>query len=152
MAVKDQKKQYNQRVLSGLCAGCGSKDKRRRPKSGMRLCSVCLKRKLDYYHRNRDERDVYNRRYRDKLRTAAFEAYGGPACSCCGESHKEFLTVDHEHGDGAEHRKEIGRGSHQLLLWLKRNKYPPGFRILCMNCNFAMGMHGYCPHQKEKVQ
>ena len=35
-----------------------------------------------------------------------------------------------------------------LFQYLKRNNYPPGYRVLCMNCNFAMGHFGYCPHQK----
>lgn len=38
-----------------------------------------------------------------------------------------------------------------ITLWLKKNNYPPGFRVLCMNCNFSLGMRGYCPHQKEKA-
>lgn len=25
--------------------------------------------------------------------------------------------------------------------------YPAGFRLLCMNCNFAIGHFGSCPHQ-----
>ena len=145
-----QRKQYERRKLEGLCASCGGRSGRRKPAPGRRLCPVCLKRKLKHYYRNRESNDVYNRRYREKLRDAAFEAYGGYRCSCCGEKHKEFLTFDHTDGDGADHRREIGRGSHNLILWLKRNNYPPGFRVLCMNCNFSLGMHGYCPHRKTE--
>jgi hypothetical protein len=39
-------------------------------------------------------------------------------------------------------------GTH-LYLWLKQNNYPPGFRVLCMNCNFAIGHSGYCPHNAK---
>lgn len=150
MATKSaerQREQYARRIADGLCRGCGSRT--RKPKKGARLCSVCLKRKLAYYHRNRDARDAYNRKYKKKLREEVYAAYGGAICRCCGERHVEFLTIDHENGDGADHRREIGRATQQILLWLKRNDFPPGFRILCMNCNFALGMHGYCPHQKE---
>ena len=65
-------------------------------------------------------------------------------CECCNESNIEFLTVDHINGDGAQHRREIGGG--HLYHWLTKNKYPEGFRILCLNCNFSLGQYGYCPH------
>jgi hypothetical protein len=63
---------------------------------------------------------------------------------CCGESHYEFLTIDHVNGDGADHRRETN--NEDIYRWLERNNFPPGFRVLCMNCNFALGYHGYCPH------
>jgi hypothetical protein len=25
-----------------------------------------------------------------------------------------------------------------------------GYRVLCMNCNFALGHSGYCPHQRRR--
>jgi hypothetical protein len=36
-----------------------------------------------------------------------------------------------------------------LYLWLKRNNYPTGFRVLCHNCNLAIGFYGYCPHHRQ---
>lgn len=72
----------------------------------------------------------------------ALNAYGG-ICACCGEKNIEFLTIDHVMRDGAEHRKEIGNG---IMAWLKKNDYPSGFRILCWNCNKAIGLYGYCCH------
>jgi hypothetical protein len=75
----------------------------------------------------------------------AFDHYGGPQCACCGEGEYEFLTIDHINGDGAAHRRQMG-SRRDIYRWLKQNNYPPGFRVLCMNCNFALGYHGYCPH------
>jgi hypothetical protein len=112
---------------------------------------VCRNRKLDNYYANKQKRLDHNRKYGDKLRDAAFAAYGGPHCSCCGEHRVEFLTIDHVNGGGAEHRREIGKSTRQLHLWLKRNNYPEGFRILCVNCNFSIGIRGYCPHEKERA-
>lgn len=42
-------------------------------------------------------------------------------------------------------RKEIGRSS--TYFWIIRNKYPKGFRVLCHNCNQAIGSYGECPHK-----
>jgi hypothetical protein len=34
--------------------------------------------------------------------------------------------------------------------WLVEHNFPPRFRTLCMNCNFARGIHGYCPHEVDR--
>jgi hypothetical protein len=38
-----------------------------------------------------------------------------------------------------------------ISVWLVQHNFPTGFQILCMNCNFAKGKLGTCPHQ-EKFQ
>jgi len=139
------KRQYMRRIALGLCRGCGT----RKPVRGKTLCRHCLKTKLENYYKNKEHKLALQKRYRKGLRDAAFAAYGGAYCVCCGEAHEEFLTIDHTNGNGAEHRRHIGTATHTLLLWLKRNGYPPGFRVLCMNCNFSAGVRGYCPHEKE---
>ena len=63
-----------------------------------------------------------------------------------------FLTLDHINNDGAEHRREIhGRqtaAGYQTYRWLMRNGFPPGFQVLCANCNHGKRMNGgTCPHQ-----
>ena len=70
---------------------------------------------------------------------------GTPKCACCGESMLEFLSIDHIHGGGAAHRKEV-----KGMLWstLRKQGYPAGIRVLCHNCNQALGAYGYCPHQR----
>ena len=87
------------------------------------------------------------------LKTEAFIAYGGVVCSCCGDTHIEFLTLDHIGGDGAEHRKRIGniQGS-AFYAYLKKQGYPIGLRVLCFNCNLSLGFHGYCPHGNIKIE
>ena len=79
-----------------------------------------------------------------------FDAYGGYVCACCGEREPIFLTIDHIDGGGIKHRREIGT---DFYRWLRVNKFPPGFRVLCMNCNWATRFKKTCPHQKaqEKV-
>jgi len=79
------------------------------------------------------------------LRDEVIRAYGGWRCRCCGETIPEFLQIDHIDGKGAEHRKEVS--GTQLYQWLRRNNFPPGFQVLCANCNFAKGHYGKCPHE-----
>jgi hypothetical protein len=93
------------------------------------------------------------KRMKEKRKDIKYQAlviYGGnpPACDCCGETIVEFLTIDHINGGGGKHRKTIKGGPH-IGVWLKQNDYPLGFRVLCMNCNFSLGINGYCPHKKD---
>jgi hypothetical protein len=55
-----------------------------------------------------------------------------------------FLAIDHVDNSGAKHKKEIG-GAAYFYRWLRNNGYPPGFQVLCFNCNWAKS-HGGCPH------
>jgi hypothetical protein len=96
-------------------------------------------------------RDRAANAYNHRLRTAAYAAYGGPICACCGETEPKFLSIDHVNDDGADHRREIESkrtGSTKIYVWLKQNGYPPGFRVLCMNCNMGRWRNGgVCPHE-----
>lgn len=89
--------------------------------------------------------------YHDQRREV-FNAYGGMKCACCGETTEMFLTIDHINNDGASHRRAIsnspdnGKGAN-IYGWLKKNNYPPGFQVLCMNCNHGKARNGgICPH------
>lgn len=83
-----------------------------------------------------------------KERYDCMVAYSGisPKCACCKESTYEFLSIDHVDNDGAAHRKKL---KSSIYRWLRQNNYPDGFQILCMNCNWAKGKYGKCPHQYE---
>lgn len=155
---KHQTKVYADRKELGLCK-CGAIT---RP--GKRTCQICTDRNLAIYE-SRKERGVCNYcknpsggrtrceecsvRYKEKaakLRQEVFDVYGGAKCACCGETIDRFLTLDHMNNDGSEHRRTVGRTS--VLKWLKDNNYPPGYQVLCFNCN--MGKHlngGVCPHK-----
>lgn len=84
------------------------------------------------------------------LKLTTFDAYGGRFCRCCGENRVEFLSLDHIEGARATPRTASNRKANGLYSWLKGQGYPPGFRVLCMNCNFALGHAGYCPHERER--
>ena len=103
-----------------------------------------------YYRRNHDNEyrlklNQKDRETRKKLRMDIINHYGNK-CVCCGESHEEFLTMDHVNNNGAEHRREIGRTSSCTYRWIKKNNYPNSFQILCWNCNESKHHRGYCPH------
>lgn len=86
------------------------------------------------------------------LRDETFAAYGGACCACCGESQIQFLSLDHINGNGNKHRKETGNaGGHRFYRVLKKQGFPPGYQVLCMNCN--CGRHrngGICPHKQAE--
>jgi hypothetical protein len=94
----------------------------------------------------------YSKKYRLKIKTHVLIHYNGnpPRCACCGESHIEFLTIDHINGGGCQHRKRIGKlGGWVFYRWLINNNFPEGFQVLCANCNLGKGICGECPHKNE---
>lgn len=106
------------------------------------------------YHR---EKDRMRGRLKSKnaiirLRNECFNQYG-KECACCGINILQFLTIDHEEGSGNIQRKNLFgyniSGIH-MYRWLKKNNFPKGYRILCMNCNWATRYGTICPHQLER--
>lgn len=72
------------------------------------------------------------------------EALGGPVCSCCGESNQLFLTIDHVHNDGKEHRRNTRDVRAAMMDAIKR---PERYTVLCFNCNCGRARNGgICPH------
>lgn len=69
--------------------------------------------------------------WRAELRREVIGHYsaGTYVCSCCGESHIQFLVIDHINGAGNNHRRTINRSGLGFYRWLRANCYPPGFRV-----------------------
>lgn len=170
---KQNKKWYAKNTtISKPCSKCG-KNPRGISKTTniVRMwCDECVKKKGDIYRaKNKDliskknkewaknnpdksrklQRDASRRR---RLSIITHYSNGKMYCECCKESNYEFLTVDHINGGGRKHRKELGNNGQGLYNWLKKNKYPPGFRILCYNCNSCYGHYNYCPHNNYKLK
>lgn len=85
---------------------------------------------------------------RKEVRLQAILAYGG-FCSCCGESEMDFLALDHVNNDGTFDRDSKGRrkGGEKIYRKLRRENYPPGYQILCSNCNWSKHLNkGECIH------
>jgi len=58
---------------------------------------------------------------------------GEGTCRWCGHGDLDVLTVDHIDNDGAQHRKKVPLNT--FYSWMIKNDYPPGFQVLCANCN-----------------
>lgn len=122
-------------------------------------CGLPAKRKLirGKYYFVKYCRECYLRAYVDKSRLKnridALKYYsdGNPKCVCCNEEQIEFLVIDHTEGNGNKQRRDnrLTAGSH-FYFWLKKNKYPNGYRVLCHNCNMSLGFYQYCPHNLKR--
>lgn len=114
-----------------LCVKCA----KNKPTMG-KLCDHC-----------RSLRIKSARARRLRLKLEVFKAYGGPHCACCGQSILGFLTLDHINNDGAAHRKKVP--GTELYEWVKDNNFPPGFRVLCYDCNIGRSKTegNICPHK-----
>lgn len=141
------------------CSKCGQVKsasefhKNRTKPSGLSYrCKTCKSSQDRERNQNADREaaGIKDRARRSRLKRELIEAYRG-ACACCGESTFEFLSVDHIFNDGRQHLTAIGGGkrSSKLYGWLKRHGFPKDrYQLLCMNCNFAKGRYGACPHRK----
>jgi hypothetical protein len=89
-----------------------------------------------------------------RLRLEMIEALGGK-CACCGEDHPQFLTLEHVQGGRHFYGKRYGRGegyqqssTYMEMARAKREGWDrTRWECLCMNCNFAKGHYGECPHR-----
>jgi hypothetical protein len=87
------------------------------------------------YRKDKAARIAKNRKtYRDKMVKIVFGHYG-TKCSICGGTTK--LCIDHQ---GGHDKQEKYRVSLALYRWLIANKFPPGFRTLCNDCNVIDGL------------
>lgn len=160
------RKLRQQRLAQGLCARCGKLPHL----DGRQLCDSCR-----LYHKQKAEvdwRTIPGRikrserqrawvaanpervraravRYNRNARQKVFDHYGW-ACVCCGESHPEFLTIDHINNDGNAHRARVG--SANIYKSIVREQFPDDLQTLCWNCNEGKRIYGECPHQRERNQ
>jgi len=93
---------------------------------------------------------TYDQKRKARIKREVMDHYGGPTCACCNESMLEFLTMDHIAGGGRRHHQQGGTHNN-ICAWLKKNSYPRGYQVLCMNCNWAKHKNGVCPHQGQII-
>ena len=125
-----------------------------------KVCTDCgLPKPLKDFGRNRSSRDgvhgicsecsiIRSKAFRQRQKLGILRAYSGAKveCACCREDEIAFLTVDHVGGGGNKHRRDENLHGTRFYNWLVKHNYPPGFRVLCFNCNCAVAMYGQCPH------
>lgn len=141
------------------CETCRAKARARHtkivtdPDKGAELTKV----RADYYARRKADPEwvkksrAARRKSYVNLKRLVYSAYGGFKCACCGIDKEEFLSIDHITPIGVAGRRSAKHGTgNTFYQWLKRNGFPPGFRVLCHNCNFALGHYKYCPHKPQE--
>lgn len=143
--VKATNRRYNQRQQARTDRVCVSCHQAPATKDGRcRTCGNAYTREWRRKHADRIRQ--YNRDTHRRLREEVLAHYGG-RCACCGEAQYEFLALDHLDGGGAADRRAAAGQNKHLWRWVKHQGLPAGFRVLCHNCNMAIGFYGHCPHQ-----
>jgi hypothetical protein len=137
-----KKREMDRRKSQRLCRECAA------PATiGYTRCDHCrLRNRLSHKSQKGNLRSAYQRRRADAK--AAIFAHYGQLCKCCGITEPEFLTIDHVHNDGAEHRRQIG--GRDIYGWIVKAGFPDWVQILCANCNGAKGRTGICPHEVQR--
>lgn len=98
------------------------------------------------YAKNKDGKREYQRKLTAKYKTTFLEMYG-KACSCCGETIYDFLTIEHKQG-----QEKVTRRTGLVAYRDAVKEYRPDlYEVLCWNCNCAKGKLGYCPHHPPET-
>lgn len=100
--------------------------------------------KTKEYKRNQDRKNRIKfkdkikerkKQYNKNLKLKTFKAYsknGEIECCRCGEKDDRVLNLDHINGGGRKHSKNISN----IYSYLNQRSFPPGFQVLCQNCNW----------------
>jgi hypothetical protein len=149
--IKNISEFYKSSILKdGEYNSCKNCERKRARKNYTKNIVKNRKISLDNYYKHRDIYIIKNKIRENKNKDDVFNHYGGYKCSCCGETIKEFLTIDHIKGGGTKHRKEVNGGGRTIYRWIRKNNYPKGFRVLCFNCNCGRALNnGICPHKNR---
>ena len=146
---KDEKEFYAAKTgkLVSVCKSCMCASASLWWKNNKERAAVRIRINID---RVRRQKLKYQLKRHRSQKQVVFTHYSGgtPKCACsgCNEKFFEFLCIDHVNGGGNKHRKTI---SGSIYPWLIKNNFPPGYRVLCHNCNSAYGFFGYCPHNPK---
>jgi hypothetical protein len=101
----------------------------------------------EYRAKNRDKHNRSDKERKQQLKLYVISLYGGH-CDLCGPANPdawnpEFLTLDHVNGDGAEHRRAVGRSAgYKIYAEVLALGVPDfsRFRLLCWNHNDETGI------------
>jgi hypothetical protein len=126
----------------------------------LKHCPICSEDKeLSKFILNKDGtvrkhvcKSCYARKWRAQLKLEMFQEFGWQ-CQCCGENNPHFLTLDHIKNDGNKHREELRSDSVEVIYSAaKKEGWPKDrYQLLCINCNWAKGKFGCCPHKGSKT-
>lgn len=132
-----------------VCTDCRLQKSLAEFNSGQHICRLCAKiRNASWFQRNKQHTNDRLSAFRHALRAEVLTHYGDGklACMCCGESHHQFLSLDHTFGKNHQIYQALEhRATTPLYRELKRRGFPTGFRTLCFNCNSGT-RDGACAH------
>jgi len=101
-----------------------------------------------YYKKTKESRQEINksfqRRYRDETKFKVLNNYSDGKLSCknCGIDVYSVLSLDHINNNGAEHKRRLSNTNSRKVSStvvyndLIKNGFPPGYQVLCFNCNY----------------
>lgn len=98
------------------------------------------------YSKDKEGKREYQRKLTEKYKNSFLAMYG-TSCACCGESEKDFLTIEHKKGQEKSSRR-TGLVAYRDAV---KEYRPDIYEILCWNCNCAKGKLGYCPHRPPEA-
>lgn len=85
--------------------------------------------------------------------------YANPLkCSICGETDLRCLSLDHINGGGLKHRKSIRCSAvytmygNDFYKWVIDNKFPDGYQVLCMNCQWKKQLSNLTDIYNELIE
>ena len=116
---------------------------------------VLKEKRKEYYRLHPDKLQKVREQHREyqkliRLEVLSYYSKGTLCCACCKEKQIKFLTIDHILGGGRKEFERKGYGN-AFYLYLRREKYPKGFQVLCYNCNCSKGFYGTCPHSQSML-
>ena len=115
-------------------------------------CNMIKEIKRPKFKKNAKPNSIFIRKYRGTLKLEVLSHYsnGKPKCACCSWD-KDITGLSIDHIYGRKNPKEPkGLSGEALYRYVKKSGYPPEFRVLCLNCNAAIGHHGICPHKNSQ--
>lgn len=125
----------------------------------MKRCKECIRAqskkwfnsKGEGYRKIRNDQStaIHKREY--LILREEFFSIHGYRCSCCGDAHKEFLTIEHLNRGGKIHRAKYRNYLCMLKDMKKRGWQKNEYILLCMNCNWVERNGSTCPHKLERA-
>lgn len=105
------------------------------------LCKECrLEIQQKYRDSHKQQLQEYRRRRGREIKLEVLGHYSKngdePVCTRCGFSDIRALSIDHVLGGGSAHRQDYKATGNHFYNWLKKENYPSGYQVLCMNCQF----------------
>jgi hypothetical protein len=122
-------------LAKSICLICNNEFESKRPNK--KYCSPYCEYKA-FVLKNPDYFKNHNKKWRNKLSEEVFDHYskGTLSCAKCGFNDIRALSIDHINGGGTKEIHRIQKEGDWFYIRLRKEKFPEGYQVLCMNCQF----------------